>query len=460
MRDNACCVSTTFFSAAALDRRHAVASLAASLVGAACAPLPAVGRGASGAPSAAPSPAPVPPLSVPPIDTPPGDPFWDVVRAQYPLTRDRVYFNTGGLGPASFAALDAAARTTAELQRLSETGHSLLEASRAPLAAFLGCGEDELAFTRNATEANSTIASGLKAFGPGDEVLFDSHAHPGGSIPWMSRALQYGSVCRIFEPDAATPEELVARIEAALTPKTRVIQVSHITAPTGILMPAAQIAELARRRGLWFHIDGAQSMGMVPVDVKALGCDSYGTSGHKWLGAPHGTGLLYIRRERLDEIAPTEVGAYSDNGIFALPDTLSYSPSARRFEPGTRDAAGIVGMAAAAAFMTQLGMDRVRGYGHALARRLAAGLRTLPGVTVLSPGHPALATSITTFKVDRVPYDRLYSYLLGTHKMRARIVTEQGLNALRVSTHIFNSAEEVDRLLGAVATAARDGVPG
>ena len=439
-----------------MDRRHALASLGASLVGAACAPLPVTARPAPDAPA---SPA-VPPLAVPLGETPPGDPFWAMVRAQYPLTHDRVYFNTGGLGPATYSALDTTARITAELQRLSETGHNLLEASRAPIAAFFGCGEDELAFTRNATEANSTVASGLKSLGPGDEVLFDAHAHPGGSIPWMSRAVQYGIVCRIFEPDAPTPDELVARIEAALTPRTRVISVSHITAPTGILLPIAQIAELARRRGLWLHVDGAQSAGMVPVDVKAMGCDSYGTSGHKWLGAPHGTGVLYVRKERLDEIAPTEVGAYSDNGTFDLPSTLSYAPSARRFEPGTRNVALIAGMAAAVAFMSQIGMERVKGYGHALARRAAAGLRSIPGVTVLSPAHPALATSITTLKMANVPYDRLYNYLIGTHKLRCRIVTERGIDAVRVSTHLFNNEDEVDRLIGAVATAARDGVPG
>ena len=109
----------------------------------------------------------------------------------------------------------------------------------------------------------------------------------------------------------ALPANL-ARIEALITPRTRVIQVSHLTAPTGILMPVKEIAAMARARGIWFHIDGAQSAGAFPFDLHEIGCDSYGTSGHKWLGATHGTGFLYINKNRLDEVMPTEVGAYSE----------------------------------------------------------------------------------------------------------------------------------------------------
>lgn len=390
-------------------------------------------------------PAPWPP----PAEGADDDAFWAVVRSQYPLTRERTYFNTGGLGPAPYPVLDAAHRTTLDLQRLSETGHDRLEAARAPVATFLGCAPEALAFVRNATEGNSTVAAGLKTLGRGDEVIFESHAHPGGSIPWMNRAKQQGIRVKIFEPDPASVAGNVARIERLITPRTKAIQVSHVTAPTGIRMPVEAIGALARARRIWFHVDGAQSLGMFPFAVRDLGCDSYAASGHKWLGAPHGTGVLYVRPDRLDEVAPTETGAYSDAGV-ELPDRFEYNRTAQRYEPGTRDVAQVVGLQAATAFMSEIGMDRVAAHGQGLARRAAAGLRALPGVEVLTPTDPALAASITTFRAARVPYDRLTNYLLATHKMRCRVVTEQGLNAIRVSTHVFTSAADVDRLVAAV----------
>ena len=383
---------------------------------------------------------------------PPDDPnFWMAVRAAYPLTRERAYLNTGGLGPAPYPVLDVLYRTTMELQTVSETGHKRIEAAREPVAAFLGASPSEIAFTRNATEGNATLASGLD-LGAGDEVIFESHAHPGGAYPWLSRQKQDGIRVKLFEPDPTSAAGNLERIEALITPRTRVIQVSHVTAPTGIRMPVKEIAKLAHDRGCWFHIDGAQSAGMIPVDVHASGCDSYATSGHKWLGAPHGTGVLYVRESRLDDVRPTEVGAYSDDGDVRLPDRFDYTPTARRYEPGTRDAASVAALVAAVAFMEEIGMERVAARGQHLAQYLQAGLGELPGVTILTPSDPSLSAAMTTLKLADVPYDRLYAYY-SKHGMRCRIVTEQGLDAVRVSTHIFNSEAECDRVIEATRTA-------
>lgn len=377
--------------------------------------------------------------------------FWAMVRAQYPVTRERIYFNTGGLGPAPYPVLDVLQRVTTELQRISEHGHKHIEEARDPLAAFLGVRPAEVAFMRNATEGNSTIALGLD-LRAGDEVIFETHAHPGGAIPWMSRQKEQGIRVRAFEPDPTSEAGNLERIQDLITPRTRVIQVSHVTAPTGIRMPVEAIRRLAHDRGLWFHIDGAQSAGMYPFDLKTIGCDSFATSGHKWMGAPHGTGILYVREDRLDEVAPTEVGAYSDRGgpdSFIIPDVLLYNGTAQRYEPGTRNAPLVAGVVAAVRFLQEVGMARIGARGQDLARRLQVGLRALPGITILTPEDPALSASITTFKSDRVPYDRLFTELFAQHNMRCRVVTERGLDALRVSTHLFNTEDEVDQLVAA-----------
>jgi selenocysteine lyase/cysteine desulfurase len=375
--------------------------------------------------------------------------FWQAVRALYPMTDERTYFNTGGLGPASRRVLDAVAEATREQQEIVETRHDLLDAARGPVAAFLGAKTEEIAFMRNATEGNATIASGLD-LRPGDEVIFESHAHPGGSFAWLARQQRDGIVVKIFEPDPASAAGNVERIAALMTPRTRVVQVSHITAPTGIVMPVQQIADLARERGCWFHVDGAQSAGQIPVDLGAIGCDSYATSGHKWLGGPRGTGVLFAREDRLDAVAPTEVGAHSaDDEAVMLPDRFSFVPTAQRFEPGTRDTASVVGLAAAVALFEEIGFDRIAARAKHLGTVLHERLAALPGVTVLTPSEPALRAGMVTFRTDRVPYRELFALYQERYRMRCRPVSERGLDAVRVSTHLFNSEAECDRLVAA-----------
>ncbi|MFB6272055.1 MAG: aminotransferase class V-fold PLP-dependent enzyme [Salinibacter sp.] len=381
----------------------------------------------------------------------PDDTFWEMVRAQFPLTDDRTYLNSGGLGPAPHPVLDAMQQARMELQRRSETGHERIEAARDPVSDFFGVRPEEICFVRNATEGNSTVASGLE-LGAGDEVIFESHAHPGGAIPWMNRQKQDGVRVRVFEPDSESAAANLQRIEERITPRTKALQVSHVTAPTGIRFPVERIAELAHDHDVWFHIDGAQSAGMFPFDLKEIGCDSYATSGHKWMGAPHGTGILYVHAGRLDAVTPTEVGAYTDSA-YEIPDTYDYHPTARRYESGTRDAAAVEGVVGAVRFLERIGMDRVAEYSQGLARYLQDRLRALSGVTVLTPDDPALSGAMTTFRTKRVGHRDLYQFLRGEYSLRCRLVNERGLDAVRVSTHIYNDREECDRVAAATQEA-------
>ena len=387
----------------------------------------------------------------PPADGIDGDTFWRVVRSQFPLTRERTYLNTGGLGPAPYPVLDKVQRTILERQFESEHGHHLIEDARTAVARFAGADTSEIAFMRNATEANATVASGLD-LRAGDEVIFESHAHPGGLIPWMNRQHTQGIRVKIFDPDHESAEGNLNRISDLITDRTRVIQVSHVTAPTGLRFPVEDIAQLAQDKGVWFHIDGAQSVGMFPVDVHAIGCDSYGTSCHKWMLAPHGTGFLYVRQDRLDDVTPTDVGAYSTD-LYELPDVFEFTPTARRYEPGTRDAASILGIGSAIDFLNEIGIDRLTDRGHGMAAYLQSKLREIPGVTVLTPSAPGLSGAMTTFKTDSVPYDELNRILSDDYGLRCRVVTERGLDALRVSTHVFNFPEDCDRVVEGVETA-------
>jgi selenocysteine lyase/cysteine desulfurase len=289
----------------------------------------------------------------------------------------------------------------------------------------------------------------------GDEVIFESHAHPGGSFPWLHQQKLRDVVVKVFEPDARDSAGNVARVAALLTPRTRVVQVSHITAPTGIVMPVREIGALCRERGVWFHVDGAQSAGMIPVAMREIGCDSFATSGHKWIGAPLETGLLWVRRERIEEVVPTLVGAYSGEAD-AMPGELRLAATAERFEYGTRNVASALALAEAMRLQEAIGRGRIAARGRMLAAQVREGLAKLRGVEILTPADPRACASMLTFRTERVGYDKLFSRLLSEHAIRCRPVTEQGLNALRVSTHIFNMPEECDALLSAVEKITRD----
>lgn len=387
-------------------------------------------------------------VRLPPFHSDKAADFWEAVRAEYRIEPGLAYLNTGGLGPAPQGVQAKAAAVALELQTSVQTGRARFEPARATVARFFGVEPGELAFVRNATEGNGIIAAGL-ALRAGDEVIFESHAHPGGSFPWLQQQHQRGVVVKVFDPTTESADEIIERVSALATSRTRVVQVSHVTAPTGIVMPVRQLAKWCHERNIWLHLDGAQSAGMYPFNVHELGCDSYTTSGHKWIGAPHETGVLIVREHRLEEISAPIVGAHSAD-LDQLPGKLEPYAGATRFEYGTRNAAPVVAFAAAVEWHEQVGRDRIARRGRELAARLRAGFESLPDIEVLTPRNEALSASILTFRSRRIRYDTLFSRLFGDHRLRCRPVSEQHLDALRVSCHLFNTTEEIDRLIEAV----------
>jgi selenocysteine lyase/cysteine desulfurase len=380
--------------------------------------------------------------------------FWRLVRESFPLTHDRIYFNNGGLGPSPFVVLDAVHETTLELEEISETGHHRFDEARQRVAAFVGADPTEIAFTRNATEGMNIIARGLP-LKPGDEILMTTHEHPGGAMPWLGRAKDDGLRVRLFEPGKDAAENL-ERIERELTPRTRVLAISHITMTLGQVMPIKQICALARSKGVFTAIDGAQVLGMVPVDLHDLGCDFYTSSGHKWLLGPKGTGVVYISKRMAKIFRPTFVGAYS-NTVYDLDRlVLEYRQDAVSTEYGTRNVALPVGLATAVEFLETITMERVAAHGRKLAGRLKAGVAELPRVELLTPTDDADSASIVTFRVKNSEHTEIVGRLGKEFRMRVRPVGEHGLNAIRISLHVYNNEEEVDQLLAALKEITRE----
>ncbi len=375
-----------------------------------------------------------------------------MVRDQFLLEPSYAYFNTGGLGPSPRQVIAAVDEAWRSLELRCETGHGRRAAVRTQACEFFGCGEDTLAFTRNATEGMNMVARGLQ-FSSGDEVVMTTHEHPGGALPWFALREDTGIRIRTIDPGSGGGDTL-ERVANSLTARTRVVMVSHITCTTGMVMPVPEIADLCRRRGVICVIDGAQAVGQVPVDLRSLGCDFYVASGHKWLLAPKGTGLMYVREEMLDRWRPSYVGAYSDTGFDLVAGTFNRLRPASASEYGTRSTPVLFGVAAAMDFLTTIGTGNAAAREAYLANRLRAGIAPLSGVEILTPVEPGSSAAILAFKLPEAggdPWDWC-NLLRREHSMRLRPVGEAGLNAVRASTDVFNSEAEVDRLVEVLGT--------
>jgi selenocysteine lyase/cysteine desulfurase len=308
------------------------------------------------------------------------------------------------------------------------------------LATFLGVSAGELALTRNATEALHLQTIGLR-LQPGDEVLITTQEHPAGRTPWMFRAGRDGvRVTEVFVPSPLPePDEVVGLIEAAVSGHTRAIAFCHVTRG-GHLYPVEALCRMAKDRGLVSLVDGAQAVGQFPVDLDQLGCDAYSASLHKWMLAPAGTGVLYVREGVRDRI----LTAFAPDATLDAPQLAP---------PGTYDFPVRAAIKASLDFVQTLGMDRIEARCRYLSDHLKRGLGGLPGVTLLSGAVAQSAPGSTIF--EKAGLDAVAAVPLMEARASAHIDEHQrdGHNAIRVSTHVFNSTEEIDRLVAALATA-------
>ncbi|MGH7596062.1 MAG: aminotransferase class V-fold PLP-dependent enzyme [bacterium] len=385
-----------------------------------------------------------------------GERFWALVREQFPLTRERAYLNTGGLGASPYVVIDAVVSRMNELERISETGHNeqLWLSIKQKAAVLLGCDVEEIAYTRNATEGINIVCNGLP-LKRGDEVITTTHEHVGNAVPWLARQKRDGIVLKLFEPSTQSAQENLDRIERLISKRTRVISVPHATTTTGQVLPIKEIAAMAKAKNVWLFVDGAQTAGMMTFNLHDLGCDAYATSGHKWLLGPKGTGLLYVRKDMLEVIQALEVGAYSDKSHDLQTGEITFHPTAQRYEYGTVSTPLFIGLGSGIDFLIKIGMENVWARDAALSTAFLNGLKEISNVEILSPLNQAERSAMITFKMKNIEYLKLQSFLSEKYKLRTRGVGEADVNALRISWHIYNSYEEVNRVLEGVKEAAK-----
>ncbi len=367
----------------------------------------------------------------------------------YALAPGVIHLNTASLGATSNAVLDRTLAAWRELEsspvRMAygkDGPPTLLQACetvRAQAAAFLNCDADELLITRCTTEGMNTVAQGI-AWKQGDRILTTDQEHHGGSLCWEYAAQRHGAA---IDRVAIAPEEhdvdaIAQRIEAAMTPRTRVISVSHVISTTGLRMPVAAIAKMARARGVLCVVDGAQAVGQIPVDVKALGCDAYATSGHKWLMGPKGTGMLYVSRDASDAIRPIQ-----------WQDAHRYGAESAGVGPQPL----VIGLGAAIQRVQEIGIDAIERHNAALRNKAYAGLQEIAQVRVVGPPPGPLAAAMVAFVLpDAIDSQRVLETMLEKHRIIVKKVEKRWFNGIRVSPHVLNGEGEIDAFLDALQT--------
>ena len=375
--------------------------------------------------------------------------FWAFVRDQFPLKRQPVYLNNGTMGPSPYVVMDA---TKEEMEDVDRTGrYGGWEDVRGKVAHLIHATTEEISLTHNVTEGINVVACGLR-LGQGDEVIMTNHEHAGNALPWLARARRDGIVIKVVSL-APTADETLNRINDSITSRTRVIAVPHITCTIGQVLPATDICKLGHDKGLHVMIDGAHTPGMMPVDVHAMGCDFFATCGHKWMMGPKGTGFLFVKEGMTDVLEPYWVGGGVDKGWDLLKGTLEYKSDAHKFDFATQSSAVYVGLGAAIDFLYHLGQENIALRGGMLAMHLRTELKKFgERVEILTPEEPGGYGSVLGFRLRSIPFDNLQKVLLETHGIITRMVPENGVNCNRVSTHIYNTPDEVDRLVSILGT--------
>lgn len=373
-------------------------------------------------------------------------------RKQFLFPTNVTYCNTGTLGGSPRAVVDAMNRGVEKLEReLPDwpyfqsdgeplTGYQQLKDVRQLFAEFIGATVDEIALTTNATMGMSFLANGLDLY-PGDDIVTTDQEHSGGIGGWQLRAKRHGAIVTqvpMLPAFAKGPEAVVSAFSAAMTPRTKVVMFSHITSGLGALLPAKELCDLARRNGALSIVDGAQVIGQRRIDVKAIGCDAYVTSPHKWLLAPKGTGIMYVKRDVQSRFWTTLASAGFDDE----------STGAFRFmHYGTGSVPVVQGLVAALNFVKGIGIERIERWDMMLANRLRDGLAASKNARLSSPLDRRFASAITTFAVNGKTGRQLQD-ALWAQKIRVRAQGEP--RGVRLSSHLYVSPADIDRVLQVV----------
>jgi selenocysteine lyase/cysteine desulfurase len=387
--------------------------------------------------------------------------YWREIQLAFKLDRSLINLNNGFTCPMPRVALDSVFRYMEMINMLPVHYQGMVAANaetiRRRMANEFGCGRDEMALTRGASESLQIAQNGLD-LKAGDEVITTEQDYPRMLTTWDQRMRREGiKVTRLQFPVPATQDYLYSMFEKAITPRTRVIHFTHITNLTAQLFPVQRLSRLARSKGIVTIIDGAHALGHFPFKLRDLECDAYGVSLHKWLLAPLGNGCLYVRKDTIPKIWPLQ----------AAPE--QQDDDIRKFEAiGTHPWAIRAALGESLAFHQAVGAERKAARLRYLTLRWANALKSNPRVKILSDlSEPAQAWGVCAVSVEGLDVRELAAFMRSHY--RIVVVPLVGgappnsvfdYTALRVSPNIYTTLEEIDTFVEAMEDATKNGISG
>lgn len=385
---------------------------------------------------------------------PEDEPFWAEVQRAFTVDRSLINLNNGGVSPSPAYVQEAMKRhldfsNQAPTWTMWRVLEPQIETVRRMLAGRFGVDAEEIAITRNASESLQICQAGLD-LRRGDQVITTTQDYPRMITTWQQRERREGiELVRVRVPvPAEDPHEVVRRFEEAITPRTRVIHVSHMINLTGQILPVRDIVAMGRRHGVPVIVDGAHAFAHFDFRHADLDCDFYATSLHKWLFAPHGTGMLYVRREKIAQLWPLQA---------AVPDL---DANIRKFEEiGTHPAANHNAIAEAIVFNDTIGAVRKQERLVYLRDRWAVPLARHDRVRLLTSLRPGFACGIATVAIDGIEPGALAAHLFDRHRIIVSPIAHPEVQGIRISPSVYTTVDEIDRFTGAMQRVIAQGLP-
>jgi len=371
------------------------------------------------------------------------DHHWEDIRKSFILEDGTVYMNNASLGLPPRSVVEAVTNGYREISRDPIAGKRMLqeiiaERVKPLLAKIFKVETGELVLTRNASEGLYLQSAGLK-LAPGDEVLITTQEHPAGHRPWMVREARDGiKVTEVFVPSPfVSGDEVVKRVETAIKSETKALSFCHVTRG-GHRYPVKELVALAKEHGLTVLVDGAQAVGQFPIDLSDLGCDAYSASLHKWLIGPIGTGFFFVRKTSRSSIQ----SPFSTDLTQGDP---GYTPL------GTVSLPVYAALQVALDMILTIGLENIENRCRFLSDYLKESLEKVKGVEILSGNSPEISSpGSTIFEAQGVDAINFVTVMAEEHRMHVDEHQRDGHNAIRISTHIYNTQEEIDRLVTAL----------
>jgi isopenicillin-N epimerase len=381
---------------------------------------------------------------------------WNDARAAMLLPEGVTYLNTGSYGITPRIVFERVTDLRRQMQSepvdfLWRQQNQRLWHARQRLAEFVHGDPTRLMFTANVTVAINIVASSLQLAAPG-EVLMTNHEYGSMRFAWERATQRQGLTLRAvaLPTPAQVPAEIVQAVTSAYRPETRLLFLSHVCYTTGTVLPVKEICAAARQRGILTVVDGAHAPGMIGLHLEDLGCDFYGANLHKWLLAPLGAGFLYFAPGNQDRLQPmvTSWGWYYDRSKADERDEHGSTPRLRSFEfEGSRDICPWLAVPTAIEFHERLGADNIRQRHRELGDHVRAKIPCSPGgLKLVTPELPGLRGGLTAYQLPPIDITAFRKALWEIHRLEVPVIEHREGNFLRVSTHFYNTKEEIDRL--------------